>query len=224
MAWDGPSATPTDAAAARLLAVQLLSPAFPTGAFAYSSGLEWAMAAGLVRDAGGLSDWIDDSMTHGAGRSDAVLLALALRPGADHALLDDWARALCLSAERLAETLDQGGAFARTAAPLIGTAPDPCALPIAIGRACAGLGLPPAELVALFLHGQALNAVQVAVRFLPLGQSAGQAVLARLAPALLRQAARACTAAGPEDLGTCAAGAELAQLHHETMETRMFRT
>lgn len=217
----GPSVIAIEAA--RLRAVQLLSPAFPTGGFAYSQGLEWAMAEGAVRDAATLTDWLRDGLVHGVGWSDGVLLSLALRPDADHAALGDLARALCLSSERLTETLDQGAAFARTAAVLIGTAPDPAALPVAVGRACVGLALPRAELIALYLQGQMLNQVLAAIRFLPLGQTAGQRVLAALAPLILRQAARAATAT-EHDLGGCAFGAEIAAMRHETMETRIFRT
>ena len=119
MGMGGPLDTATDTGG--LLLVQLLSPAFPTGAFAYAQGLEWAMDSGAVHDAASLAEWLRDVLEHGSGWSDAVLLSLALRPGADHAVLDDLARALCLTAERLTETLEQGAAFARTAAPLTGS-------------------------------------------------------------------------------------------------------
>lgn len=221
MAMDGLSATPTEAA--RLLAVQLLSPAFPTGAFAYAQGLEWAMDAGLVSDGAGLARWLGDILEYGSGWSDAVLLSLALRADADHAALDDLARAMCLTAERLLETLEQGRAFAATSAGLTGTSDAPAALPIAIGRAMSGLGLPAAEIIGLYLHGQALNLTQAAVRFMPLGQAEGQRILSSLSPLILRLAARA-TDASEADLGGCAIGAELAQASHETMQTRIFRT
>ncbi len=220
MAMAAPSATPTRA---DLLAVQLLSPAFPTGAFAYAQGLEWAMDAGLVGDGTALADWLGDVLEYGSGWSDAVILSLALQPGADHAALDDLTRAMCLTSERLLETLEQGRAFAATSAPLTGTSDAPAALPVAVGRALAGLGLPPAQVIALYLHGQALNLVQAAVRFMPLGQAEGQRILAALSPLILRLAARASDA-GEADLGGCAIGAELAQALHETMQTRIFRT
>lgn len=220
---DAPSATPTDRAAARLLAVQMLSPAFPTGGFAYAQGLEWAMSQGVVADGAALAEWLRDLLAHGALWSDAVLLSLALRRDADPAALDDLARALCQSAERLTETVEQGAAFARTAAALCGAPSLPAALPVAVGRALGPLPLPPAEVIALFLHGQALNLVLAAVRFMPLGQTQGQAVLARLAPDILRAADRAAVATDA-DLGGCAIGADIAQMRHETMQTRIFRS
>lgn len=217
----GPLATPTESA--RLLAVQLLSPAFPTGAFAYAQGLEWAMDAGLVGDGAALAEWLGDVLEYGSGWSDAVILSLSLRPGADHAALDDLARAMCLTAERLTETLEQGRAFAATSAALTGGSDAPAALPVAVGRALSGLDLPRAEVIALYLHGQALNLIQAAVRFMPLGQAEGQRILAALSPLILHLAARAAEAS-EADLGGCAIGTELAQARHETMQTRIFRT
>ncbi|MBA4490685.1 urease accessory protein UreF [uncultured Paracoccus sp.] len=217
----GPLATPIDGA--RLLAVQLLSPAFPTGAFAYAQGLEWAMDAALVGDGAALAEWLGDVLEYGSGWSDAVILSLSLRPGADHLGLDDLARAMCLTAERLTETLEQGRAFAATSAALTGSSDAPAALPVAVGRALSGLDLPRAEVIALYLHGQALNLIQAAVRFMPLGQAEGQRILAALSPLILQLAARAAEAS-EADLGGCAIGADLAQARHETMQTRIFRT
>ncbi|MBU3030778.1 urease accessory protein UreF [Paracoccus marinaquae] len=218
---DGLSAIPTEAD--RLLAVQLLSPAFPTGAFAYAQGLEWAMEEGPVQGGAMLAGWLSDVLEHGAGWSDAVILSLALRPGADHDALDDLARAMCLGSERLTETLEQGVAFSALAAALTGSDARPATLPVAVGRACSTLTLPRTEVIALYLHGQALNLIQAAVRFMPLGQAEGQGILAALAPRILQIAARAA-AASEADLGGCAIGAEIAQARHETMTTRIFRT
>jgi urease accessory protein len=214
----GPSDTITEA---RLRLWQYLSPAFPTGAFAYSSGLEAAMAQGVGRD--DISDWIADWCRFGGGWSDAVLLAQALHPEADLAALDDLGRALCLSAERLGETVDQGSAFAATVSALTGTDHPPSVLPVAVGRACAKLGLPAAEVIAAYLHALSTNLVHAAVRFLPMGQAQGQTTLTALHP-LIRRVAHAAAIASLDDLGTAAIGADLHALAHETMETRIFRT
>ena len=40
-----------------------LSPAFPTGAFAYSHGLEWAVETGDVCNETGLAAWLTDIIT-----------------------------------------------------------------------------------------------------------------------------------------------------------------
>ena len=83
-----------------------------------------------------LSQWLADWMDHGAGWTDAVLAALSLR-ATDHAALDDLARAACLSSQRLAETVEQGTAFAANITALTGQPQPPAALPVAFGRACA---------------------------------------------------------------------------------------
>jgi urease accessory protein len=220
-----------DAAPEALLALfQYLSPGFPTGAFAYSHGLEWVIAAGGVEDAAGLEIWLADLIATGSGRIEAILLAAALRPDADAEALADWARALAGSGERLRETEETGAAFARAAAACgAGPARD-LPLPVAVGLAAGRLGLPPALVVALHLQAFAANLAGAAVRLVPLGQSEGQAVLARLRPTIMRVAAEAVAAVAAEEglplaaLGTATFRAEMAAMHHETMEPRMFRT
>lgn len=207
--------------AARLYLAQILSPAFPVGGFAWSQGLEWAMDAGIATGAT-LPRWLADWLDHGAGRTDAVLAALSLR-AADHAMLDDLARAACLTAQRLAETGEQGTAFAANIAALTGQPQPPAALPVAFGRACAALPLPQPEIIAAFLQAQAAALISAAVRFLPLGPVEGQRMLAALQPAILAAAARAAQAT-EDDLASTAWGADIAAMRHETMPVRIFRS
>jgi urease accessory protein len=106
------SITTTESALLRLLA--WLSPAFPTGGFAYSHGIEWAVEAGDITDETSLRDWLADVLTHGAGRSDAILLHHAHRAAFDAAALAEiaeLAEAAGPCRERRKETLDQGNAF-----------------------------------------------------------------------------------------------------------------
>src|ERR1700752_1208364 len=44
-----------------------LSPAFPVGAFSYSSGIEWAVEAGDIGDAASLRDWLGLMLARGTG-------------------------------------------------------------------------------------------------------------------------------------------------------------
>ena len=207
---------------ALLSLMQWLSPAFPTGAYAYSHGLEWAISAGDVTDAAGCQAWLGDVLQFGTGWQDAVILAQALRADADHAALAEYARALAPSRERLAETMDQGTAFARAIGAL-GGAVDPAPLPVAVGQAAAVLALPAAQIIAFYLHAFAANLVSVAVRFIPLGQSDGQQMLANLHPMIIALADAAATA-DLSDITTATFGADLAAMRHETMDVRVYRT
>lgn len=203
--------------------VRWLSPAFPLGSFAYSHGLEAAVAAGDVRTGRDLRDWVGDLIGHGSGRIDAVLLAESLRDGADHAALADVARAMAASKERLAETVEQGAAFVRTVNALTGRDDPPAPLPVAVGRAAAGLGLPPGTVIALYLQSFATTLVLAGVRFIPLGQTEGAWVLEALAP-LIAQVAGEAVGARIGEAASSTFGADRAAMAHEALEVRIFRT
>ena len=209
--------------AALLVLVQWLSPAFPTGAYAYSHGLEAAIAAGDVTTPSALADWVADVLAHGAGRTDAILLAHALRPGADHAALAALARALCATAERLQETTELGAAFTLATNALTGADHAPAPLPVAIGRAAASLGLPPELVLAQSLQSFAGTLILAAVRFMPMGQTEGQRMLAALHPLILRLAKTAAEAP-LSAIGSAAIRADIASARHETLDVRIFRT
>lgn len=207
---------------ASLALVQWLSPAFPTGAFAYSHGLEQAVAAGEVTGPEAFAEWLGDVLAHGAGWSDAVLLACGLR-GGDPGELDALGRAMAGSAERLRETAEQGAAFTLAQAGLRGEDLPARILPVAVAEAARGLGLPVAQVIALFLHSFASNLVSAAIRLVPLGQVAGQRVLSGLHETIAAIAERA---AGAEltDLSLSAFRAEMSAMQHETLDVRLFKT
>lgn len=208
---------------ALLTLVQWLSPAFPTGAFAYSHGLERAIAAEDVTDAASFGIWLRNILHHGAGWQDAVLLCAALRADADHDALDALARALQPSSERLQESADQGAAFARMVAGLTGRPLPPRLLPVTLGEAAAPLDLLSARVAQLYLQGFAGNLCTIATRHVPLGQTEGQGVLSRLLPDIETLGRRAATST-LDDLGGCALAADLAAFQHETQDVRIFRT
>lgn len=200
-----------------------LSPAYPVGAFSYSHGLETAIAAGLVYDRASLENWGSDCLSHGAGRTDAILLAHAYR-APDDPEIADLARALAPSAERRLETDAQGAAFTATTSTAWGGVDDaPLPYPVAVGRAAAAHNTPLGETLVLYLHGFAAMMVGAAVRLVPLGQSDGQRVQAALAPTC-QQVAEIAQAASLDDLGGATIVADIASMRHETQTTRLFRS
>ena len=122
-----------------LLLHQWLSPSFPVGAFSYSHGLEQAVAEGAIHDAASAQDWIRTALEHGAGLSDAILLAAAWRRGGG-ALdeLTELARAFAPSAERLAEADRMGAALASALRALHGHDLPDAPYPVVLGRAAMG--------------------------------------------------------------------------------------
>ena len=199
-----------------------LSPSFPVGAFAYSHGLEAAVAGAQVTDADTTQAWIEALLRHGAGRNDAILLAHALR-GHDPQELDALARALAASRERLLEAEAMGAAFAEAVAAGWGGDGAPRAYPVALGVAAREHGLPLDETVRLALLAFASNLVSAAIRLVPLGQAEGQRILAALAP-VIEAVATEALAADLDDLSGCALAADIAAMRHETQPVRLFRT
>lgn len=208
-----------------LTLTQWLSPAYPVGAFSYSHGLESTVQDGTVQDAASFRGWLSDVLTHGAGRNDAILLAAAWHSRDTETLqeIDDWARALAPSSERLLETDQQGGAFSRTTAEVYSHDLPALAYPVAVGRAAALEGLPLAETARLFLHAFAANLTSAAIRLVPLGQTEGQQVLHSLTPLCREIADRAITQT-LDDLGSACFAADIASMTHETQYSRLFRS
>jgi urease accessory protein len=214
-----------------------LSPAYPVGAFSFSSGLEWAVEAGDVNDAATLQRWLAVILNEGGGFCDAVFFAhahRAIEQTDDTALaaVAELAVAFAPSKERHLETTAQGNAFlaaTRAAWPcaalerLVAVSPGPCAYPVAVGAAAAGHEIPVAPALAVYLHALAANLISAGVRLIPLGQTDGQRVLAALEPVIAAAAARALTTP-LDEVGSAAFRADLASLRHETQYTRLFRS
>jgi len=202
---------------------QWLSPSFPISGYVYSGGLETAVASGAVRDPQAVTEWARVLLRAGTLRNDAILVCLSLRAAHADAALAETAQALAGSAERWQETRDQGAAFVATLRQMGQNAPDPCAYPVALGLAARRLDLAPSLVAQLFLQAQLSAIVSAAIRLVPIGQAAGQGIIAALATDVMEIAALAARAE-LEDLGGAAFGADLAGLCHETEEVRLFRS
>lgn len=202
-----------------------LSPGYPVGAFAYSYGLETAVAEGAVSDAASLGSWVADCLAHGGGRTDAILLAHAYRAEDDEAVAEiaALAAALAPAKERLGETEALGAAFAEVTEAAWGGGGGPAPYPVAVARAAAAHDAPLALAVRLYLQAFAANLISAGVRLIPLGQTEGQRALAALAP-LIEGTASEALAADLGDLGGAAILSDIAAMRHETQEVRLFRS
>ena len=224
-------------AAARVRLTTFLSPAFPVGAFSYSHGLEWAIDTGTVRDASTLAGWIDDLLTRGSFWTDAVVFKCAhegaiKRDEAAVLVIGELAEALTPSRERHLETMAMGEAFlvaVRAAWPddaltrLFVATGGKVAYPVAVGVATAVHAIPLEDALPVYLNTLAANLVSVAVRLVPLGQSEGLRVIARIEPVVLATAERAARAT-IGDIGSATIRSDIASMKHETQYSRVFRT
>jgi len=214
-----------------------LSPAYPIGAFSYSSGIEWAVEAGDITDAMTLERWLAVMIGEGGGFCDAVFFVHGYRAVADGdeaalRAVAELADVFAPSKERHLETTAQGRAFldtTRAAWPtpaidrLLAVWDGAIALPVAVAVASAGHGIALAPALHAYLHALTANLISSGVRLVPLGQTDGQRILAALEPVVAAAAERALNTA-LDDVGGAAFRADLASMRHETQYTRLFRS
>lgn len=207
-----------------------LSPAFPVGTFAWSQGLETAITEERVTDAAALKDWIGGALGHGALKTDAILLVHAYRSEADAAKLAELAElglALTAASERHLETSLTGETFGIAArawpSDVFARLPVPCPYPVAVGAVAGAQRIGLEETVLGYLTAAVHSQISVAVRLVPLGQTAGLQVMAGL-ESMVATLADTAAKASLDDIGGIAYAADIAQMRHETLGTRVFRS
>jgi urease accessory protein len=214
-----------------------LSPAFPVGAFSYSSGIEWAVEAGDIKDAASLRDWLAAMLAEGSGFCDGVFLAQAhraasLRDDARLREIAELAAAFVPSRERQLETTTQGRAFIEIGRAawnfagldeMIAACGGTIVYPVAVALVSAAHAIPLEPALHAFFHAVVSNWISAGARLIPLGQTDSQRVLADLEPVVAATAKRALQAS-LDDLGSATFRADLASLRHETQYTRLFRS
>lgn len=212
----------------RLLA--WLSPAFPTGGFVYSGGLETVIHDGRIGSAEELSAWLSVVLEEGSLRNDAILLSEAYRSIDDADRLRgvvDLAAALAGSMERHAEIIRQGDAFLAAASawphPVLDAFSGGTAYGVAVGAMAAAHHVPLGDALAAFLQAQCAQQISVAVRLGLIGQKQGVAMLAGLERPILAQVEHVA-GLGLDDLGSATVLADIASLRHEVQYSRLFQS
>jgi urease accessory protein len=225
---------------ARLRLQTWLSPAFPTGSYSYSHGLEWAVEAGHIHDRQSLVDWLEADLCYGSGRNEAILfgeawrcavgndrirlseiaeLAAAFRGTSEFALESSQQAMACLSTIRQVwpdPTLDGLSKILRERHV-------PPALAVVLGVGSATLRIPTRVALPAYLQSYVSNFVTAGVRLIPLGQTDGQFAIARLEESVMTTSVQAEDAT-LDDLGSAAFMVDLASMAHETQYTRLFRS
>lgn len=222
---------------ALLRVLQLASPSMPVGAFSYSQALELVVEQGIVRDRASAMTWLRDQLTLNLARNDAPLFCRLFDAAQsnDASALRRWNSywlATRESAELRAETLNMGAALRRIL-PDAGYASDAMFVSLGVmpeisyaavfAYASVRAGIQQREALLAYLWVWLEGQVLAAMKLIPLGQSAGQAMLNELIPAI-EVAAAAASGISDDELTNFAPGFAVASAQHETQYSRLFRS
>jgi len=219
--------------------VRFLDSFFPSGGFAFSSGLEAAVKDGAVRDGKDLARYVEDLLVHGISRREAVSVAVAHQAETAGKLetaltVDRELDALKIGRESRLASRQMGRQVIRVAAgQMLGSRllrefrraieeeRTPGHFPVSIGLTLAACGWSRQDTVAAYLYQTAQGFVSAAMKLLPIGQQEGQQLLGRWAP-LLADLSR--TAKPQEDLVSWAPVHDIYAMRHARLESRLFRS
>jgi len=223
-------------AASLLQLIWLASPALPVGGFSYSEGLEAAVDTARVATESEAADWLADQLHLTLARADLPVLARAIaawRADDQVALraLNSWLLQTRETSELRAQTVQMGRSLLEWLRNHDGMAPaqlQACAAlepsyPIAFALAAASTQAPVRDCLLAYAFGWAENMMQAAIKSVPLGQSAGQRILARLAaniPAAVEHAGQLPEA----DWQAFSPMLAILSSQHETQYSRLFRS
>ena len=220
--------------------LQLSDQLFPTGAFAYSHGLEAYVDQGRVHDRVTCQQLFETLCWHALGPCDLVFCVHAFRRAATGDLqaliqLDRLLNAFKVTKELRLESQHTGQAFLRAGLALHppplaerflqaiqqGTTPGHHA--ITFGLFTQSLGIPETRALQGYLYTVAAAWVAAALRLVPLGQSDGQRLLHGLMPTLsdILQHYRQLTL---EEAWSCTPGLDIRSMQHERQYSRLFRS
>ena len=214
--------------------LHLASPSLPTGAFAYSQGLEWAVEAGWVINAADLQNWLADLIQTSLTRVDIPLLkrmmdACSRGPKEELVRWCDLLLALRETDEMQMEEKNRGRAMASLlegfAVPM-----EPIEKQAVLTSQLAGFALaavhfriPPHQAAAACLWSWLENQVLAGIKIIPLGQTEGHRILLQLDPLVMKAVASGFDLEDNE-LGASSPAFAIASSRHETQYTRLYRS
>lgn len=217
---------------AQLRLWQLISPALPVGAYAYSQGLETAVEEGWVTDESSAAKWIAGVLLNSLLRVDIPVLARLYAAWQDNDLkaVNDWNSiilAMRESAELREEDRQLGQALARL---LIDLGCKQAALNRhsssflnQFSLAAVNWQIPLSDTASGYLWSWCENQVAAAIKLVPLGQTAGQRILGHLIEVMdehLEQGLKC----NDDEIGSVLPGLAMASAWHETQYSRLFRS
>jgi urease accessory protein len=216
----------------------LASPALPVGGFSYSEVLEAAVESGLVTGEAEARAWLLDQLHLSLLRSDLAVVSKAFKAWSRNDLpsiaeLNDWVTRTRETSELRQQTgqmgrsmvewlKNRGGTVDERVAQLRALAPAPT-WPVAFALAAAQTGASLRESMLSFAFGWAENMVQAALKAVPLGQSAGQRILAALSDEI-PAAVDSATALMDSERQAFTPMLAILSSQHEMQYSRLFRS
>ena len=219
---------------ALLRLLQLSSAALPIGMFAYSQGLEQAVALGEVKDRTTVRDWATGLLEHSVLTSDVPLLLRlydAWRDGAGERVrsYNDRLFACRGSGELRAEERQLGSALARLLSRLgiseaeRWTIDDRVTFATPFALAAVTWSIPRTQAALGYAFSWAEAQVGAATRLVPLGQTDAQLVLSHLLDRISAGLSASFRLSDAE-IGASTPGQALLSALHETQYCRLFRS
>jgi urease accessory protein len=222
--------------ASLLQLIWLASPALPVGGFSYSEGLEAAVERAGVATESIASNWLSDQLQLSLARSDLPILAQAIAAWRNEDLprisqLNDWVLQTRETSELRAQTEQMGRSLVEwlrnhdgvSAAHLAACAQLPPTYPVAFALAASQTTAGVRDCLLAYAFGWAENMVQAALKSVPLGQRAGQRILARLSREIPLAVESAMTLVDAERQAFSPMLAILSS-QHEIQYSRLFRS
>lgn len=219
--------------------IWLASPALPVGGFSYSEGLEIAVERAGVTTESATARWLLEQLQLTQARGDMAVVQAALHAWreADHARvrrLNDWVlhtretSEMRLQTEQMGKSLsdwlrNQHAGDPDTIARIDVLAALPPTYPVAFALAAAATQARAEDVLLAYAFGWAENMVQAAIKSVPLGQNAGQRILAQLAAAIPQAVAHALQVSD-EQRQAFSPMLAILSAQHETQYSRLFRS
>ncbi|MEO8388661.1 MAG: urease accessory UreF family protein [Polaromonas sp.] len=216
--------------------IWLASPALPVGGFSYSEGLETAMERAQPATEMIASDWLTDQLQLGLARGDLAVVAQAIPAWRSADLsrvrqLNDWVLQTRETSELRAQAEQMGRSLldwlrnhdGANVAHIDACAQMQPTFPVAFALAVSQTEAGARDCLLAYAFGWAENMTQAAIKSVPLGQSAGQRMLARLAGAIPAAVEAAMRLPDAERQAFSPMLAILSS-QHETQYSRLFRS
>lgn len=214
--------------------MHLVSPSLPTGAFAYSQGLEWAIETGWVSNGAQFEAWLSDLLQNNMAYVDLPVLVRMYHAcrNRNAPQLTHWVRelvALRETRELRAEEQQRGRAMLKLLKgleiPIFTDAATAIAGSQLAGFAVAAVhwGIPLNQAATGYAWSWLENQVIAGIKTIPLGQTRGHRILTTLDPVLAAAVDRALDLPDAE-LGAAGPAMAMASALHETQYSRLYRS